>query len=123
MQWSDNLTNFLSEMHRAFGPISLYLKVNQFDFALYETLETHMYSLLIKSHNLQCLCGFDTCHNRKLSNFTVVFLRPVMVNQFDYPPQRAIGPATCLRVKQFDFSLFKVLATQHHWLGTTVEYS
>ena len=40
-----------------------------------------------------------------------------MVKQLDHPPLRTIGPATCVRVKQFDFPLFKVLATQYNWLN------
>ena len=41
----------------------------------------------------------------------------VMVRQFDHPPQSAIGPATCVRVKQFVFPLFKVLAIEYNWLS------
>ena len=43
-QMLSNLINFLSDMHRALGRIPLSeIKVTQFDFALCETLGTHIY--------------------------------------------------------------------------------
>ena len=49
--------------------LSLYLKVNQFDLALCETLETHMYSLLIMSNNLIMLVWFWHMPQQEVKQF------------------------------------------------------
>ena len=63
----------------------------------------------------------NTIHTWSPIIFNILFLesKSAVVKQFDHPLQlcRALGPScpTSLKVKQFDFSLFKVLATRCDW--------
>ena len=98
--------------------MSLHLKINQFDFALCETMGTHMYvTYWLGPTTSQWPISFDTIHSWKSNHLTVATLLKSLrvVNQFYHHFKELLALHTYVKVKQFDCSLFRVLATQYDW--------